>query len=450
MQLGDDQINIIKTSFANMQTLEDLLWLINTANEWTYTGYAKLEPVRLKSITYYSNPKLCSNAYRSFEVAKKSGGSRNIHAPVRGLKFIQQALSTILQHVFEQHTAAKGFVAGLSIAENAKPHVGKHYVFNLDLKDFFPSVDKPRFWKRLQYPPFNLNDESDRLHLANRISALCFTQMEVERLLDGKIQHVQRDVLPQGAPSSPVITNIIAYRLDKKLTGLAKRFGCDYTRYADDITFSSMHHVYGKDGVFRKELEKIISSQHFRINEKKTRLQKNVHRQEVTGVVVNEKLNVKRRYIKQLRQWLYFWEKYGEEKAEELFLKAYNEDKGHITEDEASMREVINGKLLYLKMIKGEDDSTYTKLKNRYEALKNGVEPVDINKLLELWEQKGIHAAMKHYYRSQLRLDINKIIAHIENDDRNSQTQTEKLPESHEKKWKTDEGDSSEDAPFTL
>lgn len=398
MLLPEEQISIVRANFKNMNSLHDLVELINIVNGMLYPGYANLKPVKLKSITYYSNPKLASKSYSVFDVPKKTGGKRQIHAPVNGLKHIQQTLAVILQCIFEPHPAAKGFVAGKAITDNAKPHIGKNYVFNIDLKDFFPSVDKPRFWKRLQYPPFNLNKETGRLEIANRLAGLCFTEMDVERNIDNQWQIVNLDVLPQGAPTSPVITNIIAERLDKRLSGLAKRFGCTYTRYADDITFSSMHNVYQPDGDFRKELKRIVDSQSFVINQKKTRLQKNEHRQEVTGITVNEKLNVNRRYIKQLRHWLYFWEKYGEEKANDLFIKAYSADKGHVNQEEPAMRQVIDGKLLYLKMVKGEDDTTYLKLKNRFEALKDGTRPIDINKLLNIWENKGVEAAMNYYY----------------------------------------------------
>lgn len=398
MQFNDTQIETISKSFSEMSSLEDLAELMNLVNEWMYAGFTKVKPVRIKSLTYYSNSKIATNRYRRFTIAKKSGGQRVIHAPVAGLKHLQQTLSVILQIVYQPHAAAKGFVSGESVVSNAMPHIGKNYVFNIDLKDFFPSVDKPRFWKRLQYAPFNLNIDTQRLDLANRISALCFTEMEVDRFIDGEMLLVKKEVLPQGAPTSPIITNIIAERLDRKLTGLANRFGCTYTRYADDISFSSMHNIYASNSDFRQELGRIIESQNFRINQKKTRLQRKNHRQEVTGVIVNDKLNVNRRYVKQLRHWLYLWEHYGEEQAKELFKNSYLQDKGHVNEVVPSMRQVINGKLLYLKMVKGEDDATYLKLYHRFEALREGVNPVNLNKVLEIWESKGIGDAIKYYF----------------------------------------------------
>lgn len=100
---------------------------------------------------------------------------------------------------------------------------------------------------------------------------------------------------------------MICERLDIRLSGVAKRFGLKYSRYADDITFSSMHNVYQKDSEFLIEIARIITDQNFHIKESKTRLQKQGFRQEVTGLIVNDKPNVNKRYISQLRMWIYCW-----------------------------------------------------------------------------------------------------------------------------------------------
>ena len=355
-----------------------------------------------------------------------------------------------MQCVYEPHIAAMGFVRDKSIVDNAKLHVGSNYVYNIDLKDFFPSVDQARVWKCLQLKPFSLNMESSvepqymkwedfkkeylktdkpvqflkgkgrmftnteygpifvansfditkdkyillgsnnlktikgkslegslwlvnkipntsRLDIANIIASLCCTEMEVERKNEsGDWEKVKLNVLPQGAPTSPVITNMVCQKLDYLLTGVAKRFGLKYSRYADDITFSSMHNVYKPQSEFLRELHRIIANQNFHIKESKTRLQKDGYRKEVTGLLVNEKVNVQQRYIKQLRMWLYYWERYGYERASEFFLKQYISDKGHVKSRKPDMASVITGKLDYLKMVKGEDSELYLKLKNRF------------------------------------------------------------------------------------
>lgn len=243
-----------------------------------------------------------------------------------------------------------------------------------------------------------------RYNIANIIASLCFTEMEVERKNEkGEWIKVKRNVLPQGAPTSPTITNIICERLDRRLSGLAKRFGLKYSRYADDITFSSMHSEYSKDGEFIKELNRIITDQNFDIKETKTRLQKQGYKQEVTGLVVNEQANVNERYIKELRMWLYTWEKYGYEKAYNYFLLRYKTDKGHIKKGKPDMANVIAGKLEFLKMVKGAENDTYLRLKARLEKLINRKNPID--EIVCIWERKGIDQAIEKFeitYKSEI------------------------------------------------
>lgn len=284
--------------------------------------------------------------------------------------------------IYTPHKSAFGFVHGKSIVDNAKKHTGKNYVYNIDLKDFFPSVDASRVWARLKYPPFNLGTNKNREQIANMIKTLCCTPMLVERKVDNSWTTITTSALPQGAATSPILTNVICERLDIKLTGLSKRFGLEYSRYADDITFSSMHNtfitekgkleaIYEKESSFDKELRRIVSSQNFRINDKKVRLQKRGYKQEVTGLIVNEKVNTPNYYFKELRQWIYFWESKDYDKAYELFLKKYIKNKGIVTNSKPNMHLVIEGKLLYLKMVKGETNSTYLKLKARFDKLAN-------------------------------------------------------------------------------
>ena len=467
MKLEQAHIDQIRTAFEKMQSREDLLHVLNEAKPLVYGD--KAVPFDLKQLTWYANPKLGRKRYAEFKIKKKSGAERCIHAPVKGLKSLQKTLSFVLQCVYEPHNAAMGFVRDRSIVDNAKLHVGSKYVFNIDLKDFFPSVDQARVWKCFQLKPFNLNKASSvepqymkwedfkkehlktdepvtflkgkgrmftntpygtlyvannfdkekdkyillgssslktkagkslegtlwlvnkipdtsRLDIANIISSLCCTEMEVERKNEtGQWEKVKRNVLPQGAPTSPVITNIVCQRLDYLLSGVAKRFGLKYSRYADDITFSSMHNVYQPESEFLKELHRIIAEQNFHIKESKTRLQKDGYRKEVTGLLVNEKVNVQQRYIKQLRMWLYYWERYGYERASGFFLQQYIADKGHVKNGKPDMANVISGKLDYLKMVKEADNELYQKLKTRFENLTGKVASVSKN-LIEIEE----------------------------------------------------------------
>lgn len=391
MKIEQAHIDQIQKQFAELQSKEDLVDLLSVGKNMLYGEECK--PIQLKSLTYYANPTLCKKRYKTFTIKKKSGTDRTIHAPVKGLKSILRSLNFVLQCVYEPHEAATGFVLEKSIVENAQKHVGHHYVLNMDLKDFFHTFDRNRVKMGLMYEPFNLN--GDKEPLAFLLASLCTHPFEI----DGEV----KTVLPQGSPTSPTLTNILCKKLDRRLTGLANRFGATYTRYADDITFSSPHNIY-TDEAFNKELKRIIEEdQKLIINPKKTRLQKAGYRQEATGLIVNDKVNVRKRYVKQIRMWLYYWEKYGYEKAEQIFKRDYIADKGHVKNLNAHLVNVLDGKLEFLRMVKGVEDETFKGLKKRFDKL------VDLNNtnktsssddkvvetILVIWENQGIEIAEK-------------------------------------------------------
>ena len=337
-----------------METKKDLLRLLNTIKKEDLGE--NYHPFTMRLLNYYCNPNRDpKKRYKHFTIPKKSGGVRDIHAPVKGLKSMLTYLNVVFQAMYEPTEAAMGFVPGRSIADNASVHVGKYYVFNTDLKDFFPSIQQPRVWAVLQLKPFSLNKE-----LASVIAGLCCMQ---DANGDG--------VLPQGSPCSPILTNIICRQLDRRLTGLAKRFNLKYTRYADDITFSSDYNVFQDDSEFMTEFKRIIADQHFIFNDKKTRLQRSNERQEVTGLVVNEKVNVVREYVRDIRNLLYIWKRYGYEQAYAKFYPRYVSSKAYRPKNQGmpSMECVIEGKLLYLSMVMGEDSSVYNKLLVTFEEL---------------------------------------------------------------------------------
>ncbi len=328
----------IQKAFNNLQNIEDLVLLINKVNKTIYTHPHKIEVKYLTYYAYHSKDK-----YQIFEVPKKSGGVREIYAPKKRLKFILKTLNIIFQTLHKSQSVAHGFLPNRSVVTNAKLHVDKNYVYNIDLENFFPNIHQARIWKRLQYPPFNLIGK--RIEIANLLAnLLCFQYEKGSN---------EKNFLPQGAPTSPILSNIICHRLDKKLLELAKAYNVKYTRYADDMTFSSDHNVYQENSEFLQKLFSIIQSENFKINYKKTRLQKRGYKQEVTGLIVNEKINVSRSYIKNVRALIYLVEKHGDEKAQKIFAQK---------NDSKSLNLVIFGKLQYLKMVKGSEDNTYKTL----------------------------------------------------------------------------------------
>jgi RNA-directed DNA polymerase len=235
--------------------------------------------------------------YTQFPVPKKSGGERIISAPDPRLKLIQKRLAKLLGRcqleveamlkVKPQCVLAHGFKTGFSIQTNAVNHRGQRWVLNADLHDFFPSINFGRvygFFIKNQY------------YLLNKKVATVIAQIACHE-----------NKLPQGSPCSPVISNIIAHLLDIRLNELASSKGCTYTRYADDLTFSTSEKAFPSSIAKRDPanihlwlagsgLIKRVTKAGFTINSQKTRMQYRDARQEATGLVVNEKVNVKSDY----------------------------------------------------------------------------------------------------------------------------------------------------------
>lgn len=310
--------------------------------------------ISIKMLKHFSSDTIAPKRFRTFNIRKKSGGLREIKAPCKQLDVILTCVNILLKSIYEPSDVAMGFTSGRSVLNNAQVHVGHNYVFNIDLKDFFPSIPQARVWKRLQLAPFNFPQE-----IASILAGLCCSYDA----------NVNTNVLPQGSPASPLLTNAICDKLDRRMKGVAKRFGLHYSRYADDMTFSSMHNVYQEGSEFRMEIQRIISEQGFRMNESKTRLQKTGSRQEVTGLTVNAIANVSHKYISDLRWILHVWEKEGYAKAYAMFYPKYKHEKGYIKKGEPVMENVIGGKLNYLRMVRGENNPAYRKLQARYDAL---------------------------------------------------------------------------------
>lgn len=356
----------IVAAAGKLKTTHDLLILLNRIkmDELGVKGH----PFIMPHLNYFINPARNSESYKTFQIPKKSGGFRVISAPKALLKSFLTYTNILLQAFYEAPDYVTGFVPGKSVVDNAESHVGMNYVFNTDLKDFFPSIPKSRVWATLKRYPYRFNDT-----IADAIAGLCCSVVTV----DGE----KRIALPQGSPCSPILTNIVCRNLDYKLHKLAQKYHVHYSRYADDITFSCNRNVFFKDGDFRKEMVSIIEAQNFSINEKKTRLQKKSQRQEVTGLIVSDRVNVTRRYIRWIDNLLYIWGRYGESEANMRFLKHYT-PKQNLHISCPNMRAVINGKLLYLKMVKGVDSEAWRRLQRRFNMLCRKENPDQIETII--------------------------------------------------------------------
>jgi retron-type reverse transcriptase len=215
-----------------------------------------------------------------FDIPKASGGVRTLAAPRPALKAIQRTILREMLRVLPTHEAAHGFVPGRSIMTNAAPHVGAALVVKLDLRDFFPSVHYRRvvgLFEQLGY-------REDVAALLAGLTTHC-------RLLpDGR--PAWPGVLPQGAPTSPVIANLVCRRLDARLTGLSTSVGAVYTRYADDLTFSFPAPPSRGIGRFFWWVEAICQQEGFSENVSKRRILRPSNQQRITGIVVNDGLSV--------------------------------------------------------------------------------------------------------------------------------------------------------------
>lgn len=238
------------------------------------------------------------NKYTSFEIPKSRGGVRKIKAPEDKLKNVQSRLSELLQDCIadineqrsQKEKLSHGFRRGHSIITNAYQHRSKRFVLNVDLTDFFGTINFGRVRGFL---------------ITNKHFALNERTATV-------LAHIVCDdnSLPQGAPTSPVVSNLIAHILDVRLAKLARRYGLHYTRYADDLTFSTNSRTFPTEVAAPDEnghwaagnaLEKAIVRAGFALNPKKTRMQLKQSRQDVTGIVVNEKVNIRSEYHREAR-----------------------------------------------------------------------------------------------------------------------------------------------------
>jgi RNA-directed DNA polymerase len=295
--------------------------------------------------------------YETFSVPKKSGGLRTIHAPSLAIKHIQRRLNEVLRNTFTPKPVVFGFTLEKNIVDNASKHKKKNWVLNIDLENFFPSINFGRVRGLFMGKPYNLPPE-----VATVLAQICCFN----------------NSLPQGAPTSPVISNMICAKMDSQLQDLAWKHRCFYTRYADDITFSTTLRelpleIAKVNAILSvelgQELVNIIQQNGFEINESKVRAFACFQRQEVTGLTVNKFPNVRRKYVMQIRSMLHAWDKKGLQAAEAEHHELYSKKHRHPDYKPPAFKKVVKGKLDFLKMVKGRDNKVYKKYQNQYQGL---------------------------------------------------------------------------------
>jgi retron-type reverse transcriptase len=232
------------------------------------------------------------SGYVEFQIPKRNG-MRTIAAPKQKLKQAQRWLLDNLFAPLPLHAAAHGFRTGHSILTNAQPHVGAGLVVKLDLQNFFPSVH----YRRVEGL---LNSYGYAVEVS-----LTVAQLTTYRPKPPDGRRAWPGVLPQGAPTSPAIANLITRRLDARLTALGKKFGAVYTRYADDLTFSFKERHPQRLGRFLWWVNAVCQQEGFLENASKRRLLRSGSRQEVTGLVVNDKVTVPRHVRRRFKAMLF-------------------------------------------------------------------------------------------------------------------------------------------------
>jgi RNA-directed DNA polymerase len=300
-----------------------------------------------KSFNYHLNKPL----YFNFKIKKKKGGEREISAPNEDLKLIQKRLNYFLQHVYYliKPVCVHGFVLKPlgenrtnNIISNAQVHVGKSFLLNIDLKDFFSSIAA----KRVKEVLFNQVSLFESEILVDVITLLCS--------FEGR--------LPTGAPTSPVMANFCCLEMDHELQIFCKEHSIAYTRYADDLSFSS--NEFFTDEIILK-LRSIIVKNQFEINEKKWRLLSSKSKQTVTGLVVNKKININRVYIKQIRAILHSVESLNWFKASQLHFKHQKP----FFDDGTKLKNKLKGQIEFIGQVRGKNDLVYLNYKQRLNAL---------------------------------------------------------------------------------
>lgn len=321
---------------TNQATLLDVQNLATLSDLAIFLGF----PPKNMSYLLYKLRGGPNGQYKIFTIKKRSGGTREIAAPETGLKGIQRQLANKLQDIYIPKSAAHGFTREKTILTNAREHSRKRYVFKVDLQDFFPSIHFGRVMGLFISKPYAI-----QRNIAIVIAKIaCFN-----------------NVLPQGSPCSPVISNMICAYMDFQLSNMAKSHGCFYTRYADDITISTNKKEFPEEIAVRHNelwvpgvsLTKIIEGNSFFINADKTSMRTRSDRQLVTGIVVNDYPNIRIRLLKQLRAMLHDWRVNGLVDAQNKYKLKYDiANREHPSDAKIDFISVVRGKLEHLRYVR--------------------------------------------------------------------------------------------------
>lgn len=228
--------------------------------------------------------------YKKFTISKKTGGYRIIEVPTEKIFRVQKVINKVILSVVNTSTHVCGYVKGKSIVDNAKPHVGSKMLFKFDIQNFFGTISMKDVYMQFRFFGYGEN-------VSRYLSYLC----------------VNNDfVLPQGAPTSPVLSNLVCIKLDKRISAFCKKNDLTYTRYADDISISSKI-ILGKTkrNSIRNTICEIIITEGFEVNESKLNTYKQGSKMSITSIVVNDKLSVDKKRLREIDNAIRYIKKYG-------------------------------------------------------------------------------------------------------------------------------------------
>lgn len=342
-------------------------------------------PVPARLLLHFDGERNRDAAWHSFGLPKRRGGTRTITTPTRSLKWLQRSVLQVLTHLFPRHRCAVGFERGRSVVTHAAAHAGKRWVYVVDIQDFFPSITRNRVYGMLRAKPFEASEPVAR-YLANLVTH------------DG--------ALPQGAPTSPILANLLCRRMDSRLFKWARERGYQYTRYADDLAFSTNRAEFPEAD--RATISEIVEDEGFTVHPEKRKLMPWYGRQLVTGLVVNEKPNVPRETVRGLRALLFNIETFGwdsqvrraqafsgpaewavykkralpvqdflefaeHQRKERLLVRpgtAFRKPvEGYVLGDVPIFQRVVRGRIEFVGAVKGKKHPVYLRLREQYDRL---------------------------------------------------------------------------------
>lgn len=263
----------------------------------------------LRFLAYHRDVVTFDNYYR-FDIPKKDGKTRHIAAPKTQLKMAQRVILDRILQKAEVSEQSHGFMRSKSVITSAKSHeAGPDLLINIDLENFFPSITFERV--RGLFQSFGYSG-----YIASLLAMICTYCERMALEIKGETKYIKTSerILPQGSPASPMITNIICRKMDKRINGLCQKLGLNFTRYADDMSFSYIGNIQDfAVGSFLNSIRKIIEDEGFHIKEEKTHILRKNNRQYITGIVINnEEIGVPKKWVKTLKASIHNAEKLKE------------------------------------------------------------------------------------------------------------------------------------------